>query len=170
MMFVCWLVNVPATCSVFQGRICPDNYTCYHTETEVADQTFYLTQSQYIDTGPTSPSADPVTLDAWQGSHWRANFEVTGMTRPGKIPTGINPRSASLETDTFTIRPMRRSGRQRDRDRDSESEREREREREGGRQTDRQKDRDTDRDRHRQRQRQREYEKDRRETESKTGR
>ena len=45
--------------SVSQGRICSDNFTCCHTETEVADQTFYLTQSQYTDTGPTSPSADP---------------------------------------------------------------------------------------------------------------
>ena len=42
--------------SVFQGRICSDNVTCCHTEIEVADQTFYLTQSQYTDTGPTSPA------------------------------------------------------------------------------------------------------------------
>ena len=60
--------------SVSQGRICSDNFTCCHTEIEVADQTFYLTQSQYTDTGPTSPSADPITPDAWQGSHWSANF------------------------------------------------------------------------------------------------
>ena len=45
-----------------------------HTEIEVSDQTFYLTQSQYTDTGPTSPSADPRTPGAWQGSHWSANF------------------------------------------------------------------------------------------------
>ena len=56
-----------------------------HTEIEVADQTFYLTQSQYTDTGSTSPSADPIMPGAWQGSHWSANFEVTGMTRPRKI-------------------------------------------------------------------------------------
>ena len=60
--------------SVSQGRICSDNFTCCHTEIEVADQTFYLTQSQYTDTGPTSPSADPITTGAWQGSHWSANF------------------------------------------------------------------------------------------------
>ena len=46
--------------SVSQGRICSDNFTCCHTETEVADQTFHLTQPQYTDTGPTSPSADPI--------------------------------------------------------------------------------------------------------------
>ena len=60
--------------SVSQGRICSDKFTCCHTETEVADQTFYLTQSQYTDTGPTSPSADPISPGAWQGSHWSANF------------------------------------------------------------------------------------------------
>ena len=73
--------------SVSQGLIYSDNCTCYHTEIQVADQTVYLTQSQYTDTGPTSPSADPVTPGAWQGSQWSANFEVTGMTRPGKIPS-----------------------------------------------------------------------------------
>ena len=59
--------------SVSQGRICTDNFTCCHTEIEAADQTFHLTQSQYTDTGPTSPSADPITPGAWQGSHWSAN-------------------------------------------------------------------------------------------------
>ena len=62
-LFVCCLTSQQQT-SVSQGRICPDNFTCYHTEIEVADQTFYLTQSQYTDTGPTSPSADPITPGA----------------------------------------------------------------------------------------------------------
>ena len=57
--------------SVSHGRICSDNFTRCHTEIEVADPTFYLTQSQYTDTGTTSPSADPIT---GQGSHWSANF------------------------------------------------------------------------------------------------
>ena len=59
--------------SVSQGRICSDNCTCCHTEIEVADHTFHFTQSQYTDTGPTSPSADPILPGAWQGSHWSAN-------------------------------------------------------------------------------------------------
>ena len=46
---------------VSQGRIRSDNFTCCHTEIEVADRTVYFTQSQYTDTGPTSPSADPKT-------------------------------------------------------------------------------------------------------------
>ena len=74
---VCLLVGCLTSqqhASVFQGRICTDNFTCCHTEIEVADPTFYLTQSQYTDTGPTSPSADPIMPGAWQGSHWSANF------------------------------------------------------------------------------------------------
>ena len=60
--------------SVSQGRICSDNFTCCHTEIEVADPTLHLTQSQYTDTGPTSPSTEPITSGAWQGSCWSANF------------------------------------------------------------------------------------------------
>ena len=60
--------------SVSQGRICSDKLTCCHTEIETADKAFYLTQSQHTDTGPTSPSADPIMPGAWQGSHWSANF------------------------------------------------------------------------------------------------
>ena len=48
--------------------------TIVHTEIEVADQTFYLIQSQYTDTEPTSLRADPISPGAWQGSHWSANF------------------------------------------------------------------------------------------------
>ena len=76
-LFVCLFVGCLTSqqqASVSQGRICLDNFTCCHTEIQVADQTFYLTQPQYTDTGPTSPSADPITPDAWQGSHWSANF------------------------------------------------------------------------------------------------
>ena len=98
--------------SVSQGRICSDNFTSCHTEIEVADQTFYLTQSPYTDTRLTSPSADPTTPGAWQGSHWSANFWVTGMTRPRKNPgaSGIWTRgSSTLEADALTTRPTRRS-------------------------------------------------------------
>ena len=92
--------------SVSQGRICSDFFTCCHTEIEVADQTFYLTQSQYTDTGLTSPSADPMSPGAWQGSHWSANFEVTGMTRPRKSPvvSGIRTRDLPLSRRTPTRR------------------------------------------------------------------
>ena len=114
-MFVCWLVGCLTSqqqASVSQGRICSDNFTCCHTEIEVADQTFYLTQSQYTDTGPTSPSADPMTPGACQGSHWSANFSVTGMTRPRKKSRrkrDSNPGPSALEVDALTTRPTRRS-------------------------------------------------------------
>ena len=87
--------------SVSQGRICSDDFTCCHTEKEVADQTFHLTQSQYTDTGPTSPSTDPITPGAWQGSDWSVNFEVTGMTQPGKLPF------PGFELRTFRFRGRR---------------------------------------------------------------
>ena len=97
--------------SVSQGRICSDNFTCCHTEIEVSDPTFYLTQSQYTDTGLTSPSADPITPGAWQGSHWSANFEVTGMTRPRKIPAqaGFEPGTFRSRGGRLTTRSTRRS-------------------------------------------------------------
>ena len=72
-LFVCCLTSQQHA-SVSQGRICSDNFTGCHTEIEAADQTFYLTQSQYTDTGPTSPNVDPITPGAWQSSHWSANF------------------------------------------------------------------------------------------------
>ena len=89
--------------SVSQGLICSDKLTPWHTEIEVADQAFYFTQSQYSDTGPTSPSADPISPGAWQGSHWSDNFSITGMTRPRKKKTrrkrDSNPGSSALEAD-----------------------------------------------------------------------
>ena len=110
-LFVGGLPNVPATCySVSQGRICTYNVPCCHTEIEAADQTFYLTQSQYTDTVTTSPSADPVMPGSWQGSDCSANFEVASMTRPGKsrLKRDSNPGSSAPEADALTTRPKRR--------------------------------------------------------------
>ena len=107
--FVCLLVGCLTSlqqASVSQGRICSDNFTCCHAEVEVADQTLYLTQSQYTDTGPTSPSAVPITPGAWQGNHWSANFEVTGMTQPRKKSwrkRDSNPGPSALEEDAFPL-------------------------------------------------------------------
>ena len=110
---VCLLVGCLTSqqhASVSQGRICSDNCTCCHTEIEVADPTFYLTQSQYTDTGPTNPSADPITRQA-----------------PDRVAAGVpifnslvgldpekwdsNPGSSTLQADTLTTRPTRRSSR-----------------------------------------------------------
>ena len=96
--------------SVSQGRICSDNFTSCHAEIEVADQIFYLTQSQYADTGPTSPSTDPITLGAWQGSigviilsHW---YDST--PEKSRRKRGSNPGSSALEADALTTTPTRR--------------------------------------------------------------
>ena len=109
-VFCCW-TSLPHA-SVSQGRICSDSCTWCHTEIEVADQAFYLTQSQCTDTGPTSPGADPLTPGAWQDNHWSANAQITGMTGPGNSPRRereSNPGSSALVADALTTRPTRRS-------------------------------------------------------------
>ena len=74
--FVGWLVAYrPSNMLVYlRDRSAQTIWRAATLEIEAADPTFYLTQSQYTDTGPTSPSADPITPGAWQGSHWSANF------------------------------------------------------------------------------------------------
>ena len=96
--------------SISQGRICSDSCTCCHTKIEAACQTFYLTQSQYTDTGPISPSAEPVTPGAWHGSHWIAIFKSLVWVDPDKFrrKRDSNPGSSALEADTLTTRPTRR--------------------------------------------------------------
>ena len=59
-LFVCDVTSQQHA-SLSQGRFCSEKFTCCHTETEVADQTFYLFQSQYALPGPTSPNSDPIT-------------------------------------------------------------------------------------------------------------
>ena len=57
-LLVCCLTSHQLA-SVSQGRICSGkNYF-----------TFYFTQSLYTDSGPISPSTDPITPLAWQGNH-----------------------------------------------------------------------------------------------------
>ena len=110
-LFVGCLSSQPPAC-VSQEQICSDKFTCCHAEIEAADQTLYLTQSQYTDTVPTGSSTDPMTPGAWQGSHWSANFYVTGMTWPGKIPmvqAWIEPWIFCSWADALTTRPTRRS-------------------------------------------------------------
>ena len=98
--------------SVSQERICSDSCTCCHTEIEVADQTFHLTQSQYTDTGPTSPSTDQITPGAWQGSHWSATSHGYDPTpEKSRRKRDSNPGPSALEADALTTRPTRRSDR-----------------------------------------------------------
>ena len=86
-----WRVGWSSARGVSQGRICSDKCTCCHSEIEDADQTFHLTQSQYTDTGPTSPSADGITQGAWQGSHLSAIILSYWyyLTRKNPVASGI---------------------------------------------------------------------------------
>ena len=113
---VCFFVGCCLTsqqhASVSQGRICSDNWKCCHAEIDVTHQTFYLIQSQYTDTGPTSPSADPIMPVAWQGSHWSAILKSLAWLDPEKSlrrKRESNLGWAALEADALTTTPTRRS-------------------------------------------------------------
>ena len=67
----CWLVGKSPSKRISGTDLLRQN--C-HTGIEIAGQTCYLTQSQYVDTWPTSPSTDPVTSNAWQVSPRSAKF------------------------------------------------------------------------------------------------
>ena len=77
--------------SVSQEWSCTDNFSCCHTEIEIEDQTFYLTQSHYTDTRLTGPSTDPIIPGAWQGSPLECHFlrHWYDSTRKNPIVRGI---------------------------------------------------------------------------------
>ena len=84
--FVCWLLACLTSqqhASISQGRIYSDKCTCCHTEIEDTDENFSLIQSQYSDTGPTSPSADPIMLGAWHGGHFLSHWYDLIQKNPG---------------------------------------------------------------------------------------
>ena len=93
--------------SVSLRQICSDNCTCYHTEIEFADQTFYLSQSQYTDIGPSCPGADPITPGAWQGASIFKLLTWVDLEKRSMAKAWIKPRSAALEADALTTRPTR---------------------------------------------------------------
>ena len=91
---------------VSQRWICFDNCTCCHTEKDVADQTCYLTQSPCPDTGPTSPSADPLMPGACQGnhkstthflSHWYDPITESKVWSPGPLLSRVTPHHEATE-------------------------------------------------------------------------
>ena len=53
--------------------------TTVHATQEKLPIQLSLTQPEYTDTRPTSPSADPTIPGTWQGSPWITNFEVGGI-------------------------------------------------------------------------------------------
>ena len=65
----CLLALRPSSMLVyFREEPSQTRYACHHTEIEKIT-TFYLTESQYTNTPPTSHSADTIGSGAWQGSH-----------------------------------------------------------------------------------------------------
>ena len=72
-------LNVPATCLCISGTdLFTGNCAYCHTETDVADQTCYLFQSQQTDISQAYPSIHPSTLGAWQGFVcWLLNVPAT---------------------------------------------------------------------------------------------
>ena len=98
MRFVCLLVG----CNMLGTDLL--NFTCCHAEVEAADQTFFLTQSQYTDTGPTSLSGR-VTLGV-------PIFKSLVWPDPEKSRPqwDSNPGSSALEADALTTWPAKEMG------------------------------------------------------------
>ena len=102
---MCWLLNVPSHTLVYLRDVSAQTSARGAiSETEAADQTFYLIKSQNTDTGPTSPSADPITPGATGVPNFRHDSEKSPRRKRES-----NPGSASLEADTLTTRPTGRS-------------------------------------------------------------
>ena len=97
--------------SVSQARICSDNFTCCHTEVEAADQTFYLTQSQYTNTRLTSPSADPITPAPCRVATGVPIFKslVWLDLAKSRRERDSNLGSSAPKVDALTTRPKRQS-------------------------------------------------------------
>ena len=109
-VFVVCCLTLKQHASVSQGLICSDNCKCYHIETEVEGQTFYLTQSWCIDTGPTGPSADPILPGAWQGSHWTAKFKSLVRLDLEKDPWRKRESNPGLPLSRRTSLPLGQRG------------------------------------------------------------
>ena len=69
-----FLVFFSLTSQQCAKSICSNNCMCCHTDIDVADQTCYLTQTQYTGTLPASPSTDSIMPGARQRSHCNINF------------------------------------------------------------------------------------------------
>ena len=109
-MFVVCLTSLQHAC-VSQGRICSDNCTFCNNWVRRCRPNLHLTQSQYTDTRPTSPSTDPLKH---QASHRVANgvpvFKSVVWLNPGIswCKWDSNPGSSALKADALTTRQTRR--------------------------------------------------------------
>ena len=91
-----------------QDRVCFANSTGWHTSKKVASL-IYCLKAQCTDTGPNSPSTDPVTPRSRQGSHHSTNCAVTGMAGPAKAEG--EPYDSHSRGVRLTARPSGRGTR-----------------------------------------------------------
>ena len=65
-LYICLLLNRPLV--YFRDGSAQTILRAATLRQKLQIKAFHLTQSQYTDTGPTSPRVDPITPGAWQGS------------------------------------------------------------------------------------------------------
>ena len=104
-VFVCWLL---ACLTSQHGLVYLRDRSAQFYVLPHWDQTFYLTQSQYTDTRPTSPSTCPISPGTCQGSHWSASTIVWLDLGKSCHKWNSNLWSSALEVDSLTTRPTRR--------------------------------------------------------------
>ena len=100
LQFICLIVVCIASqqhASVSQGRICTDTFTSCHTEIEVADRIFYLTQSLYTDTRPTLYRQGPGGV-----ATWLSIFKWLVLLDPEKSPQGKRESNPGLPLASLT--------------------------------------------------------------------
>ena len=90
---------------VSHGRTFSDYCTCCHTETEVADPTFYLTLLRYPDTGPTSASTDCLKPDSGQGRQWSTLKKKLSHSYDSAREKNINGESGNGSQGPVSWRP-----------------------------------------------------------------
>ena len=92
---VCYLLNVPSNMRVYLRDGSAQTILRAATlRQKLQIRLFYLTQSQYTDTGPTSPSAEPITPGALAGqplecqfvSHWYGSTPKKSRRQAGFEP------------------------------------------------------------------------------------
>ena len=103
---VCLLLNVPATCECISGTdLLRQFYVLPHWDRSYRPNFPSHLVTVYWHRADQS-STDPITPGAWQGSHWSANFEVTGMTRPRKNLGASEIRTRDLPLSRRTSLPL----------------------------------------------------------------
>ena len=90
------------------------NFTCYHTEIEVADQTFYLTQSQYTVFSTKNPPLGLVVNSSASGTEdpgfeFRLPQDFSGSSHTSDIkigtPVSTLPGALCYKVNVGTGRP-----------------------------------------------------------------